>query len=318
MQEEIDKVREKLNGELFIYVSDPWRGYRFGFRADEPAYLASGVKITFMLEVFRQRELGLLSFDELVTYDESDMRDGAPRVNRLKRGAKLSIKTLLDWMMRSSDNAASDMLARRVGLAQVMEGLQSQGIVGFEPVTYLLDVRRGVYRELDVLADDLSPSRVRKIRWTPIWRPQLRELERALGQPQGAFSKERLWEAYERFYASGVNAAPMSSVGLLLEKMCRGELVSRQASLEMLDLMGAARTSRHRLMGKLPRGTRVAHKTGSQFRRLCDLGVITLRDGHPLVVAACIKSPDVNGSEHAFAVLARAAYDLALEDHQLR
>lgn len=318
MQQTLDEVRQGLNGELFIYISDPWRGYRFGYRAEEPAYLASGVKIAFMLEVFRQREQGRLNFDEQITYDESDLRDGAPRVNKLRRGAKISIGTLLDWMMRSSDNAASDMLARRVGLAEVKAGLTSEGIPGFHALTFLLDVRRGVYRELDILADDLSPLAVRKIRWTQIWEPQLRALERALGQPSGTFSKQMLWDAYERFYDTGVNSAPMASVGLLLEKLCRGELVSRQASLDMLELMSAARTSRHRLLGKLPRGTRVAHKTGSQFRRLCDLGIITLRDGHPLVVAACIKSPDVNGSEAAFAALARAAYDLALEDHQLQ
>ena len=318
MQETVDEILQSYDGKLFLYVSDPWRGYRFGYRADEPAYLASGVKVAFMIEVYRQREMGELSLDEDVSYTDADIRDGAPRINRLKPGTRVKVGKLLDWMMRSSDNAASDMLARRVGLTRVREGLEAHGIFGFTPLTYLIDVRRGVYREMNVLADDLTPRQVRNIRWTPIWEPQLRKLEASLGQVPGSFTREALWAAYERFYATKVNAAPMASVGLLFEKLCRGEIVNRAASKEMLQLMAAARTSRHRIMGMLPSGTRVSHKTGSQFRRICDLGVVTLSDGHPLVISACAESGDVNGSEVVMARLARRAYDLALADHRIR
>ena len=315
MQQAVDTVRQGLNGKLFLYISDPWRGYRFGYKQDEPAYLASGVKIAFMVEVFRQRELGRLSFDEQVPYSDADLRDGAPRSNRLKAGARVTIRTLLTWMMRISDNAASDMLAKRVGLQRVNEGLESEGVFGFEPVTYLIDVRRGIYRQLNVAADDLTPFEVRKIRWTQIWEPQLRRLEDLMGQAPGSFTRDELLAAYDRFYATGVNAAPMEAVGLLFEKLCRGELVSSQASRDMLELMKRVRTSSNRIMGKLPNGTVVAHKTGSQFRRMCDMGVITLTDARPLVVAACIESGDVKASEEAVATLARHAYDLAIEDH---
>ena len=316
MRDAITDVRGRFSGRLYLYVSDPWRGYQFGHQADRPAYLASGVKMAFMVEVYRQRKLGQLSFGEELAYSEADIRDGAPRINKLKLGARLSIRTLLEWMMRSSDNAASDMLAKRVGLSHVNEGLEAEGVGGFSPLTYLVDVRRGVYRELDVTADDLTPQEVRAIRWTPIWEPQLRKLEQLLGRQPLSLSKARLHAAYDRYYATGVNAAPMASVGLLLEKLCRGELVSPKASHAMLELMSSARTSTNRLMGQLPEGTRVAHKTGSQFRRVCDMGVITLPDSHPLIVAACTESDDVNGSEQAIAKLARAAYDLALKDHR--
>ncbi len=316
MEAVVAEAQKGFDGRIYLYVSDPWRGYWYGHRAHEPAYLASGVKLAFMLEVFRQRELGQLSFTDEITYTAEDIRDGAPRVNRLKLGAKISIETLLDWMMRSSDNAASDMLAKHVGLAQVNDGLEAEGITGFAPVTYLLDVRRGIYREISVTADDLTPKDVRTIRWTPIWEPQVRRLEEYLALRAESVTTEEVKAAYERFYATGVNAAPMKSVGLLLEKMCRGELVNNEASREMLVLMRGTRTSAHRLLGELPEGTEVAHKTGSQFRRLCDLGVITLPDGHPLIVAACMKSQDVKGAEAALAQMARGAFDLVQKDHQ--
>lgn len=314
--EKVRKIDDRFEGRLAAYVSDPYRGFRWGYNDDVPYYLASGVKIAFMVEVFRQREAGALSFDETITYGRENIRDGAPRVNRQRLGAKLSISTLLDWMMRSSDNAASDMLAGRVGLRSVNRGLETLGIRGFSPLTFLVDVRRGIYRELDVTADDLSPEEVRKIRWTKIWDPQIRRLEQMLGKPPRTYSRQDLFGAYERFYATGANRAKMRAVGLIFEKMARGELVSEKASEEMFELMSKARTSTHRLLGRLPRGTTVAHKTGSQYTKVCDLGIIVLPDETPLVVTACTDGGSVPDAEAAIAQVARAAYDLALAEHR--
>lgn len=307
---------ERFEGRFAAYVSDPYRGYRWGYNDDVPYYLASGVKIAFMVEVFRQREKGTLSLDEQVPYDAEAIRDGAPRVNRLRLGSTVSVGTLLDYMMRSSDNSASDMLARRVGLRNVNLGLEEAGIFGFTPLTFLLDVRRGIYRELDVTADDLTAEDVRAIRWTRIWDPQLRKLEQMLGKPPGYYTRQDLFDAYDRFYATGVNRAPMRAVGFLFEEMAQGRLVSEKASDDMVALMSEARTSTHRLMGKLPAGTRVAHKTGSQFLKVCDLGLIFLPDDTPLVVTICTDGGEVPAAEGAIAALARAAYDLAVAEHR--
>lgn len=121
---------------------------------------------------------------------------------------------------------------------------------------------------------------------------------------------------YRRFYETGVNRAPMKSVGELFEKMIRGDLVSERASEQMLELMTGARTSTHRLLGRLPRGTKVAHKTGSQYLRLCDLGVIFLPDGKPLICTVCTEEGEVPKAEAVVAKLARKAYDLALAEHR--
>ncbi len=312
-QKELDRVLKGYTGELAIYVSDPYLGHRFGYRDQEPMYLASGVKLAFMLGIYSLRSRGQLEFNETISYSEDDVRDGAPRVNKQRMGAAITIATLLDWMMRSSDNAASDMLAERVGLRNVNKILLMEGIEGFTPLTFLIDVRRGIYRNLDVRADDLSPHDIRRIRWTPIWNPQVRRINELLGRPKGTYNKNDLMLAYKRFYGSGVNRAPMQSVGLIFEKMLRSEMIDEKASKDMLQLMTGARTSTHRLLGKLPRGTRVAHKTGSQFERLCDLGAIYLPDGKPIVVTACTKEGGVPQSEAVIARLARKAYDLVSE-----
>ncbi len=316
LDREVAAIRRSYSGDLFAYVSDPYRGYRWGFNAERPTYLASGVKVLFMLEVFRQRQQGKLSFDDTVLFTEQNLRDGAPQVNKLPLNQPVRVGTLVELMMRYSDNAASDMLAEKVGLPRIQAGVREEGLLGITPLTYLIDVRRGVFGEVDPKAALLSPLQIRTLRWTPIWEPQVRKLTEMVGKPKGTYRKSDLLAAYDRFYAKNLNNAPMASMGLLFEKMVRGELIDAPTSLEMLNLMATARTSTHRLMGRLPPGTRVSHKTGSQFQRICDLGVIHLPDQTPLIATICTAGGGAPASEAAIARLARKAYDVVLAEHR--
>lgn len=303
---------EGYPGRLGLQIVDVARREAFGHRAEVPMYLASGVKLAFMIAAFREIEAGRLHLGETLRYGDDDVRDGAPRVNRLRPGQSVRVAELLEHMMRFSDNAASDLLVKRMGLDTVSRALVEEGIDGFGPITRMIDVRRGVFRALDVRADDLDPFTVRRIRWTRIWDPQIRRLERAMGRPPHSLDKAQMLAAYERFYATGVNRAPMRAVALIFERLLEGTLVSSQASRAMLALMDGARTSRNRLLGRLPRNARVAHKTGSQYLRFCDLGVVFLEEG-PLVISMCTEQGELQPSERLMATVARRAYDLARE-----
>lgn len=309
---------ESFQGRLGLAVVDVSKGRRYGLEAEEPMYLASGVKLAFMVSVFRAIRDGLVEADEALFYGPDDIRDGAPRINKKRVGSKLPLRDVLEYMMRSSDNAASDLVVDRVGLDYVQESLLAEKLYGFTPIVRLIDVRRGFYRGLDVRADDLAPLEVRTARWTTIWDPQVRKLEELMGRPRRAFSKEALLAGYDRFYETGVNRAPMRVIAQLFEKMLEGTLVSARASEQMLELMSGARTSKNRLIKGLPRGTLVAHKTGSQYFHFCDLGVAFLPGGatprsNPLIVTMCTDGAPVNEAEPVMAFAAREAYRWAME-----
>jgi beta-lactamase class A len=318
LQAEIERVKKSFSGSIAVYTSDLSRGVRFMYNADKPSYLASGVKLAFMVEVFRQVQRGELSLDEEVTYTADDIRDGAPVVNPKPVGSKFTIRQLLTWMMQSSDNAASDMIAKRIGLQNINQGLRAEGFEGFTPLSRLIDVRRGIFREMDVHADDFSPIDIRTIRWTPIWDPQVAKLTQMLGRPKGTFTRQDMLDAFDRFYDSGVNCARLDNVGRIFERLLRGDLVSEEASKEMIVLMSDTKTSNHRILGRLPPGVKVAHKTGSQYERICDLGIIYMPPNQsPLVFTACLAGGrDRNGAEDTIAKLTRKTYDLVAAHHQ--
>lgn len=320
-QERLDKTVERLNkrfsGRIAVFIIDPTLGIRVGHDHLKPSYLASGVKLPFMVEVFRQEHAGRLSLDEELTYDADCVRDGAPRLNSKPFGAKLKIRELLDYMVRDSDNAASDMLATRVGVRNVNEGLEALGFQGFTPLTTLLDVRRGIMRAVDVHTDDLSPLDIRTIRWIVGWEAQAAKFCELLGKPPRAYTKTEMQAGFQRFYDTGVNSARLDSVAAILEQIVTRKLISPESSDQMLSYLSDVHTSRNRILGKLPPGTKVAHKTGSQWERICDLGIITLPDGQPLIVTACLAGGnDRNLAEATLADLARDAYDGAVASHK--
>ncbi|MCC7384698.1 MAG: serine hydrolase [Deltaproteobacteria bacterium] len=317
IEEAIRRVSQRFKGRIALYAIDPELGVRAGHDFERPSYLASGVKVTFMLGVFSQAHAGQLSLDEELTYDDEAVRDGAPVLKPKRIGSRLKIRELLDAMIRHSDNSASDMLARRVGLSNIQRELVESGFDGFTPLTYLIDVRRGILREVDLHADDFTPAQIRDIRYVVGWQAQAAKLTQVLGRPPGTYRKEELQAAFDRYYEIGVNSARLDSVAAIFERMLRRELVSPEASDAMLELLSDVKTSKHRILGKLPPGVRVRHKTGSQYERICDLGIIDLPDRHPLIVTLCLAGGnDRNLAEATLAELARHVYDLAVTAHR--
>ncbi|MEE2902556.1 MAG: serine hydrolase [Myxococcota bacterium] len=316
LDEEIAGLAQRFKGRISIYVSDPKLDLHYRHDASEPIYIASGVKVPFMIEVYRQASQGLISLNDRIPYKSEAQRDGAPRLGRVPLGTMLSVKKLVTLMIQASDNAASDMLANYVGIENINRGMRAEGFNMVNPLVTLLDVREGVFRELDYRADDLTNLQVRKVRWTWGWKSHVRQLEKFLGRPRGTHTVDQLHAAYNRFYQTKVNHVPVETLGNIIEALLAKTLVSEKASREMLEIMSNAKTSRNRMMGKLPRGTRVAHKTGSQWERICDYGAMWLPSGEPLVFAGCLAGgEDRKLAEATMASIARKAYDLAVRAH---
>lgn len=295
---------------IAIYVSDVARGEHWGFHDDVPMFLASGVKLLYLAEAYRQREAGLLSFHELLTYGAADARDGSPVLSKRPFGTRLPVAELIEFMVRDSDNAAADVLARRIGVDNVRRHIVERfGALG--TVTDILDLRRGVYRSLDPRADSLTPVQLRDVAWGPGYPPRLDLLQRHIGLPFGRYHDGDLDQAYSVYYLTGRNHAPMRTIGRLLEAIASRTFVSSVACDEMLSLMDHVKTSARRVEGALPEGVPVAHKTGTQHKRVVDFAIITLPNGAPLIVAAAVAGGDRVLAEDVIARLSRAAYDAA-------
>jgi len=299
-----------FSGQIHLYVKDPETQILYTHNAFTPTYIASVVKILFMVELFDQIERGELSMDDYIEFKNKDVRSGSPLFNYLPVGARLPLRVLVEAMIQQSDNTASDLVANKVGLERINGGLKARGYEGFGQITRLLDVRKLVYGRLDPRILNFSAKAFRSVDFSKGGEAKAKKLSELLKEPSGYISPHKLDGAYRAYYRQGYNSATMASVGRLLEDLHRGDVVSSTASKEMLEIMRGTQTGRGRISAYLPPATPIAHKTGTQYRRTCDVGLIYLPNKKPVIFAACIKGSKGVKRDEVIARLAYKTYNL--------
>lgn len=292
-------------------VVDVDNGAAASVDGDEFVYLASGVKLFVLMELYRQHHNKSLRFDEEIPFTTDDVRDGSPTMNREPINARYTVRQLIKWMIRDSDNAAFDLLLRRAGAKNVEALAHRFGPMG--PILSTLETRRAVYAHLDPRARELTPLQIRDVRWRDGWHPRLDLLKKHLGKPAGKFDLDDYDAAWAAHYATRASSAPLSTTAQALTALAKGEVVSPADDAEMRLLLSDVATSDRRIVGDLPKDALVAHKTGSLHKRLCDLGIVSLKDGSFVVVAVAVRGADVARAEAAAARVARAAFDVVVD-----
>lgn len=311
LQKEIDLIEANFPGSISFYLSDLKRGYSFGHLENRLMYLASGVKLLVMIEIFRQRELGNLKLSEKIFYGRNDLRDGAPDLNRRSVNQRFKIRELLKFMIENSDNAAADLLMKRVGGANIRKHLIEDGFENIPHIVPLVDVRNEVYAQLDPRASELSAKKVRSIRWSNGFQPNLRRMKFHIGPPYGDYDYRHLDQAYADYYKRGHNHLTMRTAGNILSRLITGDLISSKASEEMLHRLVHVWSSGHRIRGALSSTTEVAHKTGTQHKRIADLSVIFLPDETPLIFTIAIAGGQRQDAERIIFLLTQRIYQYA-------
>lgn len=309
LQEKIGQIDEETPGNLGVYIKNLENGQIVNYNADRLWYLASTVKIPLAIAILQKVEKGELSLDDELTLDESDKVDGSGDLIWQEPGTTYTIETLLSKMLKNSDSTATDMLIRFVGAdrlnRQIRENMVSEGL---EPITTILQVRYDAYGEMHENAANLSNLEIISLKGVVSLSERLNELLRLLSIDENNLQAPTIVEAFERYYERKLNSGRLDTMGLLLERLLEGELLSEEHTGLLLDIMEGATTGDRRIKAGLPEGTRFSHKTGTQIGRACNTGVVYPQNGEkPIIVAACMeKHLAVREAEEAFEKIGRS------------
>lgn len=238
LESNIQRVIKSVNATWGIYIKCLETGDEIAIDADRQMDTMSTVKLALMAEAFRQIEAGKFALTDRVTLTDAAKRPGTGVIRSLDAGAQLTVKDLLTMMIIVSDNTATDMIFDKVG--------------GPEPVNRLMD--------------EWGLHSIRALGTADHWFKALQSVRGAGGT--------------EAFYRSGKTPFGLSSprdMGKLLEKMEKGEAVSKTASQQMLQMMrGQVYSSR---LPRYVQGYRIPHKTGDFLPYIGnDVGVLESRD----------------------------------------
>jgi beta-lactamase class A len=106
------------------------------------------------------------------------------------------------------------------------------------------------------------------------------------------------------------HSTPKAMLELLLA-IDSGKILSKKSREFLLATMSRTRTGPGRLKGLLPKGTPVAHKTGTIGGVANDVGFVTLPDGRRFAIAVFTKSSTTSEADRdrAIAEVSRTLYD---------
>lgn len=284
---------EKLHpNQIGLFIKDLNTGEEFSRHADENWYLASTVKIPIAIEVLRQVDAKKLTLDDKIAITQDDYVDGNGPLKSMHPGEEISLRFLLEQMIIWSDNMATDILLRVVGLDQVNKLVKELSPREFSEITSLKDVRRHIFSEFHTRAFELPGKSFMELRQIRSSKDKIAKFASLLQIDQKQMKLKSLDQAYKAYYQKGLNSATPRSYSKVLEAVWDGKLLSPTSREYLMRTMLNTQTGKKRIKAGLKKPWVFAHKTGTQHKRICDVGYIwdpNDRSRKPIIVISFVR-----------------------------
>lgn len=288
----IEQISSGLAGRIGFAAQEIGGDEVIAFNGDETFAMASTYKVAIATTVLDRVDRGELSLDQLVEVPPDMMVVGETALAETfpHPGIQLSVANLMEVMITESDNTATDVsMGLAGGPAAVTKNLRRLGITDFRVDRLTTEILRDFYG---------LPGKA-----TPEVAAEAFKNNPALATTQ--IDRNMDFEADPRDHAT-----PLAMLKLLLA-IDGGTAMSAESSKFLLGVMSRTRTGAGRLKGLLPKGTPVAHKTGTTGGVANDVGYITLPDGRRFAIAVFTNSSETSMSDRdrAIAEIARLLFD---------
>ncbi|HEY5388265.1 MAG TPA: serine hydrolase [Thermoleophilia bacterium] len=287
--------------------------------------MASCFKIPVMVEVMRQVDAGALRLDDRLTLAEADKSPGSTLIH-CHAGLQPTIRDLLYLMITLSDNTATDMLWRRVGLRSVNDTMRLLGLASIDCVMpdreYFL-IEAGAGSEWQGLDGAEMVARWRALEakgeGDAAFARVLEENAHLSGAAFLRLSDERWGRdgelAYEDSFAFDQaldNQGSPHDMAELLAMIAERRCASAPSCRLMIEIMYRQEV-REKIPAGLPAGVFVANKTGGVSGTSNDAAIVRTPSGAPIVMVVYCKGLSFAAQDRAPAAIAAIA--AALYDH---
>jgi beta-lactamase class A len=128
LNRDVRKLESRFPAANALEVLDLSTGYRVGFNAGSSMPAASTIKVPVMVAVFRELANGKFDLTHRVTLLARDKDWGSGELCDAPAGTTYAVSTLLDKMIDISDNTATNMLIRLVGLHAINTTMLDLGL----------------------------------------------------------------------------------------------------------------------------------------------------------------------------------------------
>jgi len=254
---EIERLADATGGIVGVSATQLATGRHLGYREDQLFPTASVIKLPLIVTLYEDALAGRIDLSERVVYRDETKVAGSGVLQYLDDGLDPTLRDLAVLMMSVSDNTATDLLFDRVGKARIEATMDR---LGLSSIRVPFDIREMLMELVDM--DHSKPG-------------GYEELRRLLRVSAGSGGRSMIPDQADR-----TTPADMCRLLELLESRA---ILDDEACTAIIELMKRIQSST-RIPGLLPKGTVVAHKTGSYRRLRNDVGIVYAPNG-PYVVA---------------------------------
>jgi beta-lactamase class A len=251
-----DAVKTRIGafpGTVSIYAKNLDSGAVFGIRETEPVRTASTIKLPILLSVFDAVERGQAKWTDRLKVTAAEKVSGTGIIgSEISDGVELPLSDVAHLMIVLSDNTATNMILERFGADSVNAYLDRIGIK--------------------------TTRSMRKIRGDG------NQLKNAEG-----------WSAAGKLPENqkyGIGMSTPKDMVTILERLERGEIVSADASREILAILKRCQDTggiRRRI-----RGVAIANKTGALDALRSDVGIVYSKGGRVAMAITVDGIPESN------------------------
>ena len=257
---------DALDAKTSFYAKHIPSGREIAIRADEPMNALSVIKIPIMVLAYQDADAGALDLDERYRIELEDMRRGSGLLQGFTPGIEPTYRDIITQMIITSDNTATDLVIKRLGLDRVNAMLSEWG---FEQ-TRLRTTTGDLFRAVLVLADPENASLSNR-----------EVFESGFPSDPEAAARSFGFEGDSTQWLGRITAREISH---MLEAIQERELASPESSDEMISILRRQLYS-SRLPQRLRGRASIAHKTGDWPPHAGnDVGILYY-EGGPTVVA---------------------------------
>ena len=254
---ELERLADATGGIVGISATQLATGRHIGYREGEPFPTASVIKLPLLVTLYEDAIAGRIDLAERATYRGETKVAGSGVLQYLDDGLNPTLRDLSILMMSVSDNTATDLLFDRVGKGRIEETMDR---LGLSSIRAPFDIREMLMELVDM--DHSKPG-------------GYDELRRLLRLSSGSGGRSMIPEQADR--------STPADMCRLLELVETRAILNADACDAIVELMKRIQSGA-RIPGLLPKGTLVAHKTGSYRRLRNDAGIVYAPNG-PYVVA---------------------------------
>ena len=253
------QIKSKISGfqgKVTLYAKNLDTGAVYNLSGEEPVRTASTIKLPIMIETFDEVAGGKLKWTDPMADSADEKVSGSGIMQDLMDGDVLPLHDLVVLMITLSDNTATNLILNRIGGNAVNARMEALGLKQTRVMRKILGDGKNLKPTPSGITDE------------------------------GAKPENKKW---------GIGRSCPQEMVLLLEKLYRGELVGKQASSDMLDILKKQRD--HGGIARDIKDAVVANKSGALDALRSDVGIVYTAHG-PVAMAITVDGmPEPNWTE---------------------